>query len=196
MFREEYHPVYEDGYCLYLKTPKDRMRIAFVVEEGIPRLIQGNYYIEGEEDPERAEYLYVDGRWERMEEVHIAARKGVSGYEDIDMRLNAYDLLFTDIEETVSPLWMKDPVTVTEEEGFIRYAYSFSGQRLEEQDCALQHLAGIDSRTKEKTIELLTAPDGEIREFVRCQERSSFSRRPSGYGRHYRRKEEKACWKS
>ena len=196
MFREEYHPVYEEGYCLYLKTPKDRMRIAFVVEEGIPRLIQGNYYIEGEEDPERAEYLYVDGRWERMEEVHIAARKGVSGYEDIDMRLNAYDLLFTDIEETVSPLWMKDPVTVTEEEGFIRYAYSFSGQRLEEQDCALQHLAGIDSRTKEKTIELLTAPDGEIREFVRCQERSSFPRRPSGYGRHYRRKEEKACWKS
>ena len=62
MFREEYHPVYEEGYCLYLKTPKDRMRIAFVVEEGIPRLIQGNYYIEGEEDPERAEYLYVDGR--------------------------------------------------------------------------------------------------------------------------------------
>ncbi len=165
MFFEEQNPVYEEGGCLYLQTEELRMKIGFAVENGEVRLIQCNYFIKEmeEKDWERTEFFWLEDHWERLEELHAGMQKEQPGY---DVWLNDYDMSCTDLGGMVNPLWMKENVTLSQEGELTRYDFSYSEEYLKEQDEAFQRLAGINSRTREKTLEFLADQQGDILEYA------------------------------
>ena len=125
-FFQEENPTYEDGGCLYLKTDEMQMRIGFVGT----KLIQSEYTLAKEEDDLRANYLYHNGAWERMEDIEAAQH-----HQDPDYPVSMWDYELEDMTGwtvEISPLWMQDHVEVSVKDGMAVYRYTYKEDYLNE----------------------------------------------------------------
>lgn len=140
-------PVYENGSCLQLKTADVEIKIAYLVKDGAPELIQSYYWLLDEEDPDYAEFIYLSGEWMRKDKCN--SLQSVDPEYDIPL----YTLDFTDCGGSPGALDMKDNVDIQEEGRNTRYVFSYDE-------------GSLLSSEKERSIGYLVNPDKEILAFT------------------------------
>lgn len=147
-------PVYEQAGVLRVSTEDGEITVFFAKEDGGVKLIQGEFYDRKEEDPNRADHIWVLDGWCSMEDfIPMQSEKGVNIAD-----WQAYDFPYTRGGVSAE---MFGGILESEENGMRKLTFVYSDEYLERAQAVLESAGIPASESGEQSESLLLDESGE-----------------------------------